>query len=109
MTDAQRIERVKSYFDPNTEGLTDEVASFYLDSAKDTVLLALYPFSAHFPEDAEVPLRYEGVWCELAARMFSRRGGLGETMHIENGIHRDWYSSDDSDLLRKIVPLAIVR
>ena len=107
MTDAQRIERVKSYFDPNTEGLTDEVASFYLDSAKDTVLLALYPFSAHFPEDAEVPLRYEGLWCELAARMFSRRGGLGETQHIENGIHRNYGSADIPDgMLAEIVPYA---
>ena len=109
MTDAQRIERVKSYFDPNTEGLTDDVASFYLDSAKDTVLVTMYPFASHFPEDADVPARYEGLMCELAARMFSRRGGLGETMHIESGIHRAWYRSDDSDLLRRITPMAIVR
>lgn len=108
MTDAERIARVKSYFDPDTEGLTDEAASFYLAGAKDTVLITLYPFEGHYPEDAEVPPRYEGLLCELAARMFSRRGGLGETMHIENGIHRDWYSSDDSDLLRKITPYAIV-
>lgn len=109
MTDAQRIERVKSYFDPNTEGLTDEVASVYLADAKDTVLITLYPFEGHYPEEAEVPARYEGLWCELAARMFSRRGGLGETQHIENGIHRNWDSSDDSDLLRKIVPFARLR
>lgn len=109
MTDAERVARVKSYFDPDTEGLTDEVASAYLESSKSVVLNTLYAFASNFPDEAEVPSRYEGLWCELAARRFSRKGGLGETMHIENGIHRDWYSSDDSDLLRQIVPYAIVR
>lgn len=107
MTD---VDRMKSYFDPNTEGLTDEVAEAYLADAKDAVLNTLYPFDGHYPEYAEVPARYNGLMCELAARMFSRRGGLGETQHIENGIHRNWASSDDSDLLRRIVPYArIVR
>lgn len=109
MTDAERITRVKSFFDTDTEGLTDEVAEAYLESAKDTLLNTLYPFDAHYPTEASIPTRYEGLWCELAARYFSRKGGLGETMHIENGIHRDWYSSDDSDLLRKVIPFAIVR
>lgn len=109
MTDAQRIARVKSYFDANTEGLTDEVASAYLADAKDALLNTLYPFEAHYPADAEVPGRYEGLWCELAARYFSRKGGLGEQVHLENGIHRHWTSSDDSDLLRRVVPYAIVR
>ena len=109
MTDAQRVERVKSYFDPDTEGLTDEVASSYLASSKDVVLNRLYAFAGNFPDDAEVPSRYEGLWCELAARRFSRRGGLGEQVHLENGIHRHWQTSDDSDLLSTIVPYAIVR
>lgn len=109
MTDEQRIARVKSYFDANTEGLTDEVVADYLADAKDWMLVNLYPHKQTFPEDAEVPLRYEGMWCEKAARMFSRRGGLGEVAHIENGIHRNWASSDDSDLLRNIIPFASVR
>lgn len=107
MTDAEKIARVQSFFDAGT--LTDEEASAYLAVAKDTVLNTLYAYSSNYPEDAEVPARYEGLQCELAARRFSRKGGLGETMHIENGIHRDWYSSDDSDLLRMIIPYAVVR
>lgn len=107
MTDAQRIARVQSYFDAGY--VTANEASAYLEIAKDAVLNQLYSFAGHFPEDAEVPARYEGAWCELAARYFSRKGGLGETMHIENGIHRDWYSSDDRDLLSRIIPYAYVR
>lgn len=109
MTDTERVERVKSYFPPDTEGLTDSVVEAYLQIAKDTVLNQLYISVSNYPENATVPKRYEGAWCELAARYFSRQGGLGETMHIENGIHRDWYSSDDRDLLARIVPYAVVR
>ena len=86
---------------------TDEVVIEYIDMARETVLNTLYPFG--IPEDAEVPSRYEGVQCELAARLFARRGGLGEVLHIENGIHRDWYSSDDRDLLSRITPYMKVR
>lgn len=107
MTDAERISRVQSFFDAGL--LPDEEASAYLDIAKEVVLNRLYSFASNYPEEAEVPSRYEGVWCELAARYFSRKGGLGETMHIENGIHRDWYSSDDRDLLARIIPFAVVR
>lgn len=107
MTDAERIARVQGFFDEGV--LSDSEAEAYLAVAKDAVLNTLYAFAANYPEEAEVPARYEGLMCELAARRFSRKGGLGETMHIENGIHRDWYSSDDSDLLRMIVPYAVVR
>ena len=107
MTDAQRIARVQSYFDAGY--LSDTEASAYLASAKDVVLNTLYAFESNYPAEAEVPSRYEGVWCELAARLFSRKGGLGQTMHIENGIHRDWYSSDDRDLLARIIPYMVVR
>ena len=107
MTDAERIARVQSFFDAGT--LSDAEAEAYLAIAQDTLLNTLYPFSSHYPEDATVPTRYDGIWCELAARYFSRKGGLGETMHIENGIHRDWYSSDDRDLLSRVIPFAVVR
>lgn len=107
MTDTEMIARVQSFFDAGT--VTDDDAVAYLAVAKDAVLNTLYAYASNYPEEAEVPVRYHGLMCELAARRFSRKGGLGETMHIENGIHRDWYSSDDSDLLRMIVPYMVVR
>lgn len=107
MTDQERVARVKAYFDP--DALTEAEASAYLAIAKDTILDQLYSFAGIYPEDAVIPRKYEGAWCELAARYFSRKGGLGETLHIENGIHRDWYSSDDRDLLSRIIPYASVR
>jgi len=107
MTDAEMITRIKNFFDAGT--LSDAEAEAYLNVAKDTVLNTLYAYNSNYPEDAVVPTRYHALTCELAARRFSRKGGLGETMHIENGIHRDWYSSDDRDLLSMIMPYAVVR
>ena len=63
MTDAERIARVQSFFDAGT--LSDAEAEAYLAIAQDTLLNTLYPFSSHYPEDATVPTRYEGIWCEL--------------------------------------------
>lgn len=106
MTTNQKIKRVQTLL-MNDETADDTTVAEYLDMSKETVLLTLYPFG--IPDEVdEVPTKYETVQCELAARYFARRGGLGETMHIENGIHRDWYSSDDRDVLAKIVPYAKV-
>lgn len=105
MTDAERIIRVQSFFVDGV--LPDGEASAYLDQAKHTVLNRLYPFT--YTAEAEIPARYEADWCELAARLFSRKGGLGETQHSENGISRVWGTSNDEDLLQRIVPYAKVR
>lgn len=107
MTDAQRIARVQSYFDAGA--LSDTEAQAYLAQAKDAVLDQLYISVSNYPEDAAVPRKYEGAWCELAAFYFARKGGLGETQHIENGIHRNWYSSDGREILARVVPFAVVR
>ncbi len=106
MTNNDKIKRVQTLL------MYDETADVttvqeYLDMSKETVLATLYPFG--IPDGVtEVPSMYEAVQCELAARYFARRGGLGETFHIENGIHRDWYSSDDREVLARIVPYAKV-
>lgn len=106
MTIEQKLKRVQTLL-MNDETATSEIVLEYIEMAKETVLYTLYPFG--IPDGVyEVPARYEGVQCELAARYFARRGGLGETMHIENGIHRDWYSSDDREILAKITPYAKV-
>jgi hypothetical protein len=106
MTTNAKIKRVQVLL-MNDASADDQTVAEYLEMSKETVLATLYPFG--IPEGVEeVPSMYEAVQCELAARYFARRGGLGETMHIENGIHRDWYSSDDREVLAKIVPYAKV-
>ncbi len=106
MTNNDKIKRVQTLL-MYDETADDTTVQEYLDMSKETVLLTLYPFG--IPDGVtDVPSVYEVVQCELAARYFARRGGLGEKIHIENGIHRDWYSADDRDVLAKIVPYAKV-
>ena len=102
MTDNEKIARVQVLLGNDARADSTTITA-YLAIAADSLLDHLYPFGV--PSDVSgVPSAYEGVQCELAARYFARRGGLGETFHIENGIHRDWYSSDDRDLLSRVVP-----
>lgn len=106
MTTEEMVKKVQTMLDSDPEA-TDAVVEAYLNIAEDAVMDQLYPFG--HADNAEMPSRYQGVQCVLAARYFARRGGLGETLHIENGVHRTWYSSDDREILSRILPRAKVR
>lgn len=106
MTDFMKIDWVKGLLQ-NDPQATDDVVAGYLAMASERVLLAMYPFG--IPEGVcTPPEKYDSVQCELAARYFSRRGGLGELEHSENGIQRTYATSTDTDLLRFVTPMAKV-
>lgn len=100
------IAKVQTMLDNDPEA-TDAVVEAYLNIAEDAIMDQAYPYG--YAENTTMPVQYQGAQTVLAARYFARRGGLGELMHIENGIHRTWYSSDDRDVLSRIVPRAKVR
>ena len=111
MTATEKVARVKMLLgnDPNADTAT---VTEYLAIARDAVIAAMYPYG-NYPLDTtldlpEVPLRYQGIQCELAARYYSRTGARGEVVHNENGINRTFDSPDDKDLLRKISPIVKV-
>ena len=112
MTTADKIAMVKTLLS-NDENATDSVVASYLTLARQTLLRTLYPYGCYDEDGIEVtnpllPARYDGLHCELAARYFARRGGLGEVAHNENGINRTWASEDDTDLLKQVCPMAKV-
>lgn len=106
MTESEKKTMVKVLVE-NDPVATDEVVSVYLRLAKNTMLERLYPFVPDKSE-VELPLSYETLQCELAARYFLRRGSQGETNHEENGINRTYGSVDDEDILRRLTPYAKV-
>ena len=106
MTTYDKIQRVKTLLQMDPQA-TDDLVTSYLNQAESAVLNAMHPMTPVSTE-AAVPSRYEFIQCELAARYFSRRGGLGEIEHNENGIGRVWDSSTDRDLLGMITPFAKV-
>jgi hypothetical protein len=71
------------------------------------MLERLYPYDTEKGE-SDIPARYDTIQCELASRLFLRRGSEGETTHEENGVNRSYGSVDDSDILQRLTPFAKV-
>ena len=106
MTYAEKIAMVKTLVE-NDSGATDTVVSVYLTLALNTMLERLFPYDSD-KDSRDVPVRYDTLQCELAARYFLRRGGQGETNHEENGINRTYGTVDDDDILKRLTPFAKV-
>ena len=104
MTDFEKTALVKA----TRDATDDDVISAFLLKAKYAILNRLYSAWHEWPEDADLPARYDLLQCELAIRYYNRQGGEGETGHSENGISRSYGSADDADLLRSITPICEV-
>ncbi len=101
MTDKEKIKRVQLLIGDTSA--TEEVVSVYLDLAKGAMLKRLYPFDTTHDT---LPIRYDNDQCELAVRMYNRRGAEGEILHNENSINRKYGSVNDEDILSRLVPFA---
>jgi hypothetical protein len=106
MTMAEKIEVVQTLVDHDEEATNDTVR-VYLLTAQQKILDRLYPMHREMYEEG-IPVEYDYLHCELAARLFLRRGGEGETSHEENGINRTYDSVDDEDILSRLTPYAVV-
>lgn len=101
MTTAEKIAYVQALADDPTA--TDAVINAYLIKARAAIFARMYP-TGNKPETVvDVPERYETIQCDLAVRYFLRRGGEGEQIHNENGIHRHYGSVNDEDLLMEVM------
>lgn len=106
MTNEDKVTMVKTLVD-NDPVATDELVNVYLQLASGKMLERLYPFCTD-KDDSDIPSRYDSIQCELAARLFLRRGGEGETSHEENGVNRVYGSVSEEDILSRLTPFAKV-
>lgn len=84
------------------------VLGYYLDMAGQLILSKLYPFAGQ-ADGKPVPERYENLQIRISVYWLNKRGAEGEIQHIENGIHRNYGSSDvPESMLKEIVPFAQV-
>ena len=102
MTQAEKISMVQTLVEGDP-GATDTVVPVYLTLALNTMLERLFPFDST-KDGGDVPMRYDTLQCELAARYYLRRGGQGEISHEENGVNRTYGTVDDEDILRRLTP-----
>ena len=85
----------------------DNILLSYLDQAKDVILNRMYPYGTDEQyASMDVPKRFEYKQIRIAAYFMNKRGAEGETQHIENGIHRNYKSSDvPEDMLWDVFPV----
>lgn len=93
MTDAAKLDRLKILLDEKTPD-NDALLSEYLDIASEEILNWLYIRLGSVPEGAAVPVRYEQVQIFAVIAGFNIRGAEGQTLHIENGMHRQFVYDD---------------
>lgn len=105
MTNAEKLQIVKSNIGPDEEA-TDDVIFTCLADAQEAILLRRYPFGP--PEGAVMPAMYERLQCRLATEMFLKRGADGEIAHDEDGVNRKYESADFEHLLRNVTQIAKV-
>lgn len=78
----------------------------YLDLAGQKILNRMYPYKEDY-EGLEVPDRYLMVQLNICVYWLNKRGAEGEIQHIENGVHRNYGSSDVPDaMLKDVYPFA---
>ena len=100
MTNAEKIALVKTIVDDSRA--TDADITVYLTLAEDAMMQRIYPFGRG--TQTTIPAEHEVLQCRLAAQMYLKRGAEGEIVHIENGVHRHYFSTADDDLLSQLTP-----
>ena len=108
MTQAEKITLLRQMMG-NTDD-TYAVLSVYLGLAKHKILNRMYQFPDDYAYDdanMDIPDRYVSIQLNIACYMLNKRGAEGEIQHIENGIHRNYGSSDIPDsMLKDVIPFA---
>ena len=103
MTTDAKVVLLRKMLDP--QDYTDEgVLVAYLELAGSRILNRMYPFLDNY-DGLAVPDKYVNIQLNIACYMLNKRGAEGEIQHIENGIHRNYGSSDIPEgLLKDVTP-----
>lgn len=111
MTDAQKLETIKTLLDDGTGYLpSDETINTYVSIAGGEILSWMYHLVGGVPDDVvTVPSRYEGTQIYSVIAGYTHAGAEGEQTHIENGVHRHFIYSDMLDYIHNhVLPIARV-
>lgn len=101
MDTAAKVRMLRTLVD---DGDSDETLTIYLLKAKELLLNIIYPTESNRAE-MDVPAMYEMKQIEIAEYFLNKRGAEGEIQHIENGVHRNYGSSDVPEaMIKHITP-----
>lgn len=101
MTDSEKMTLLKA---KDNEQETDEALSAALLTARYAIMTRRYPYLHDFT-DVPFPSEYDMLQVDIANVVIKKSGVEGETVHLENGIHRHYETADiPVSMLQVIVP-----
>ena len=90
MTAEEKLDMVKTMM--GSDAPSDAEITSYLNAAKSEILSWRYSYAASMPDD--VPAEYEMTQVQAVINGFTQRGNEGQTVSVENGIHRHFAYPD---------------
>lgn len=110
MTDAEKLVIIKTILDDGSGYLpSDDTLTTYLTLAKGEILAWMYHLVGGVPEDVtDVPAKYENTQIYAVVAGWTHAGAEGQTVSVENGVHRHFTYNDMLDYIHNNV-LPIVR
>lgn len=94
MTDESKLARLKVLLGDEDDLPSDTVLAEYLKMAGDEILNWLYIRKGSVPEGALIPALYDQVQIMSVIAAVNIIGAEGESLHIENGTHRQFKYDD---------------
>ena len=110
MTDAQKLEIVRTLLDDGSGYMpTDSTLNTYIQVAGGEILAWMYHLVGGVPSDVtEVPVKYDNIQIYAVVAGWTHAGAEGQSVSIENGVHRHFEYTDMLDYIHNNV-LPIVR
>ena len=111
MTDAQKLETVKTLLDDGTGNMpSDSKLTTYITLAGNEILAWKYHLVGGVPADVlNVSTLDEGAQIYAVVAGYTHAGAEGEQTHIENGVHRHFIYEDMIGYIRNhVLPYARV-
>lgn len=110
MTDAEKLATIQILLEDGSGYMpTTETLNQYITLAGNEILAWMYHLVGGVPTDVTtVPTKYEQVQIYSVVVGWTHAGAEGQTLSIENGVHRDFAYTDMLDYIHNNV-LPIVR
>ena len=104
MTDAQKLTTIKTLLDDGGEMPSDEKLNTYITLSGNEILAWKYHLVGGVPDDVtEVPSLDEGAQIYAVVAGYTHAGSEGETVHVENSVHRHFMYEDMIGYIRNHV------
>lgn len=110
MTNAEKITMLETLLFPDGDATESDSAMLgtYLALAEHEILTYRYSYSANgIPEI--LPVEYDAIQVMAVMQGFAQSGAEGQTVSVENGVHRHWkYEDMMAYIYSHVIPIARV-